>query len=597
MTIITSRARPRKTTRAPVIALLLRYCARRDSTRPSTCATMLRSPRASGRASTFFAVHAVPRSSALPTAPGARSWSGTATSPTSESTASPSRWTGMMRLSSGPRRKTTESTESSEKKNHWNQPAVWGLSRTARPTAIAESPKKKTKKAPGVNASDASSASPSTSHSHHDIGRGVYSPTAAGSSREQPSILGARTGPGQHTQQEDEPRYPEQVRPDRGGRHEEVETSGEREEDGEDVPVARGERREHPVEEPVLPARHAPAARLRRVAPADHCERTQDAHEQRRQQRPPRGVARAGDAAGDPCQDRDVHDRVPRHVEPVAEARLGEAEARELAVRAVEHPRDLEQDHRRHHRRHAGHAEKEAPCDPERDAGHRDGVRRDGRAEEETGERPRQVAEEAVQVAVTRVLEGAQEGLLEPGAPRAPERSGAGAKPWPAVLGNQRSRRNPHARAVRFDLEHLPGSGARLEVAHQGRIDDRPRADHEAERIVGRRGERRSGPERAADARVGRRHERPDERATFHPGALQRQDGAHEERHARHRTERIARLGHDDRLADGRRAGHGSMRGSTSRSARATSSGKSISVHGIPSTRSKPTTTRSSSSG
>src|SRR6266851_4289725 len=42
---------------------------------------------------------------------------------------------------------------------------------------------------------------------------------------------------------------------------------------------------------------------------------------------------------------------------------------------------------------------------------------------------------------------------------------------------------------------------------------------------------------------------------------------------------------------------HCSMRGSTSRSARATSSGKSISVHGMPSTRSKPTTTRSSSSG
>src|SRR5205809_423799 len=354
MTMITSRARPTKTTRAPVITLLLRYCARRDSTSPSTCATMLRSPRASGRASTFFAVHAVPRSSALPTAPGARSWSGTATSPTSESTASPSRWTGMMRLSSGPRRKTTESTESSEKRNNWNQPAVWGSSRTARPTAIAESPKKKTKKAPGVNASDASSASPSTSHSHHDIGRGVYSPTAAGSSREQPSILGARTGPGQHTQQEDEPRHPEQVCPDRGGRHEEVETSGEREEDGEDVPVARGERREHPVEEPVIPPRHAPAARLGRVAPADHRERTHDAQEQHPEQRPARGAPGPRDAPGDPRQHRDVHHGVPRHVEPVAEARLGEAEARELAVRAIEHPRDLEQDDRRHHRRHAG---------------------------------------------------------------------------------------------------------------------------------------------------------------------------------------------------------------------------------------------------
>src|SRR5205823_13237183 len=264
MTTITSRARPRKTTRAPVMALLLRYCARRDSTSPSTCATMLRSPRASARASTFFAVHAKPRSSALPTAPGARSSSGTATSPTSASTAMPSRRTGMMRLKSGPRRKATERTESSEKRNHWNQPGMWGPSHTARPTAIAERPKKKTKKAPGVNASDASSASPSTSHSHHDIGRGVYSPTAAGSSREQPSILGARTGPGQHTQQEDEPRYPEQVCPDRGGRHEEVETPGEREDDGEDVPVAGREGREHAVEEPVLPRRHAPAARLGR---------------------------------------------------------------------------------------------------------------------------------------------------------------------------------------------------------------------------------------------------------------------------------------------------------------------------------------------
>src|SRR3989475_2317410 len=283
MTMITSRARPTKTTRAPVITLLLRYCARRDSTSPSTCATMLRSPRASGRASTFFAVHAEPRSSALPTAPGARSWSGTATSPTSASTARPSRRTGMMRLKSGPRRKTTERTESSEKRNHWNQPGVWGPSRTARPTAMAERPKKKTKKAPGVKASDASNASPSSSHSHHVIGGGVYSPGAAGSSREQPSIL----GPAQHAQQEDEPRDPEQVCPDRGGRHQQVEASGEREDHGEDVPVARGERREHPVEEPVLPPPDTRAARLGRVAPADHRERTQDTQEQRREQRPP----------------------------------------------------------------------------------------------------------------------------------------------------------------------------------------------------------------------------------------------------------------------------------------------------------------------
>src|SRR5438093_45357 len=287
----TSRARPTKTTRAPVIALLLRYCARRDSTRPSTWVTTLRSPRASGRASTFFAVHAVPRSSALPTAPGARSSRGTATSPTSVSTARPSRRTGMMRLKSGARRKATERTESSEKRNHWNQPGMWGPSHTARPTAIAERPKKKTKKARGVNASDASSASPSTSHSHHDIGRGVDSPTAAGP-----------------------------------------------------------------------------------------------------------------DATAAPPQEREVHDPAPRHVEPAAEARLGEAEARELAVRAVEDPRDLEEHDRRHHRRHAGHTEEEAPRDPERDADDRDGVRRDGRADEETGERPRQVAEEAVQVAVARVL-------------------------------------------------------------------------------------------------------------------------------------------------------------------------------------------------
>ncbi len=46
---------------------------------------------------------------------------------------------------------------------------MWGPSHTARPTAIAERPKKKTKKVPGVNASDASSASPSTNHSHHAI--------------------------------------------------------------------------------------------------------------------------------------------------------------------------------------------------------------------------------------------------------------------------------------------------------------------------------------------------------------------------------------------------------------------------------------------
>src|SRR5207253_218050 len=330
MTMITSRARPTKTTRAPVITLHLRYCARRDSTSPSTCATMLRSPRASGRPSTCCAVHAEPRSSALPTAPGARSWSGTATSPTSASTARPSRRTGMMRLKSGPRRNTTERTESSEKRSHWNQPGVWGPSRTARPTAMAERPKKKTKKAPGVKASDASSASPSSSHNHHDIGRGVYSPPAPGSSREQPSIL----GPAQHAQQEDKPRDPEQVCPDRGGRHQQVEASGEREDHGEDVPVARGERREHPVEELVLPRRHPPPARDPSVRAVEHRRGLEkgDRHHDRRH---------AGDAeeeaARDPERDADHRDgvRCDRRAEEEARERPRQAAAEQAVQVAV----------------------------------------------------------------------------------------------------------------------------------------------------------------------------------------------------------------------------------------------------------------------
>src|SRR5207245_8834942 len=100
---------------------------------------------------------------------GAGSSRGAASGATGASTARPSGRTGMMRLSGEPRRKATERTESSEKRNHWNQPGMWWPSHTARPTAIADRPKKKTKKVPGVNASDASSAIPSTNHSHHAI--------------------------------------------------------------------------------------------------------------------------------------------------------------------------------------------------------------------------------------------------------------------------------------------------------------------------------------------------------------------------------------------------------------------------------------------
>ena len=57
-------------------------------------------------------------------------------------------------------------------------------------------------------------------------------------------------------------------------------------------------------------------------------------------------------------------------------------------------------------------------------------------------------------------------------------------------------------------------------------------------------------------------------------------------------------VGEDDRLADGlAHATRPPRRGRISRSARTTSSGKSISVHGSPSTRSNPTSTRASSSG
>src|SRR5262249_14334241 len=99
------------------------------------------------------------------------------------------------------------------------------------------------------------------------------------------------------------------------------------------------------------------------------------------------------------------------------------------------------------------------------------------------------------------------------------------------------------------------------------------------------------------DAVVGRRSQRADERAALDAAALEREDRPHEERLASDRTERVPAARHEDRLADRSGIHHRPSRGRTARSARRTAWGKSISVHGIPSMRSKPTWTRARSSG
>ena len=156
-----------------------------------------------------------------------------------------------------------------------------------------------------------------------------------GRSRNAPGEIGplwVLSSPTQHPYQQDEDGEPEYLRPDRGRRHEEVEPAGEREGDHEHVPVAGGELRENAVEEPILPRRHAPAARLGLLAPRDDGEGAEHAGEEKRERRPARDAARARQSRHDAAEERHVHDGVAGDVEPVAEARLGEAEPRQLAV-------------------------------------------------------------------------------------------------------------------------------------------------------------------------------------------------------------------------------------------------------------------------
>ena len=204
--------------------------------------------------------------------------------------------------------------------------------------------------------------------------------------------------------------------------------------------------------------------------------------------------------------------------------------------------------------------------------------------------------QDAVQVAVARVLEAAEQRPLDDprGGGCREEHAGPRRRRYAAVRRHEYARCDAHPRPVVLELENLSRPGAGLNVAHERGIDHRPRADHEAKRAVGRGAHRRGRAERHADARVGGRC-RPDQRQALDPRPLEHEDGADEERDTRHRARRVAGLRDHERLADGTR--HEPMRGSTSRSARSMSSGKSISVQGIPSTRSKPTATRASRSG
>src|SRR6185295_8693235 len=93
------------------------------------------------------------------------------------------------------------------------------------------------------------------------------------------------------------------------------------------------------VEDAVLPGRGPRAARLRLIAPGDRRERPDDAERQRDEGRRAGTVPAEAEVEHDAAEKRRVDHRVAGDVEQVPEARLGEAEPRDLPVDAVEHAR------------------------------------------------------------------------------------------------------------------------------------------------------------------------------------------------------------------------------------------------------------------
>src|SRR5262245_7791034 len=586
MTKSARAASTRKTISAPD-SMSVSYSARSQSVSPSTRVTLPRSPRRSARWSALRAFHAVPRSSALPSWPGGRSSSTSASCPTRVSTVAATSGPEAIQRSRRPRSGTSATSDTTVKRHHWSHGGSARPVQASAPTTIAPMPKKRKKKPPGVRTSPPSRPRPSTTQSHHAMRAGQR-------------IHGSRSlsnsGAPEDAQEDRERDDPEHLRANRGGGHEDVEPPGERERDREEVPVPRRQRGQDAVEDAVLPAGHPPAARLALVAPGDHAEGAGDADQQERDGWPSGPVARAGDAEGDAGENGHVDEGVTDDVEPVPEPRLGEAQACELTVGAVEDRPGLEQPDGGEHGREAGAPEQQPAGDAEHDARERDSVRRERRAEKDARQRPRQATvDQAIEVPVARILERAEERALEPGAAGLAEGPGRRPHPGAALACHVRAGSHADAGAVVLDDDHLTGTNPPLELPHEGGIDDGARPDHEPEGLVGGRRERGYVDQRAQDAAVMRRRKGSDERAALDPGALERENGPDEERLPRDGTERIARLGHDDRLAD-RGLGH-HRRGRTWHRACSTSSGKSISVHGMPSTRSNPTSVRARSSG
>src|SRR5262245_51859352 len=134
---------------------------------PSTRSTRQRRPRASVSGLSCRTDHAVPRSSAFPTAPGGTSSSSTATSPTNPTTAVASG--DCSHASRRRRNSSSEPTESSEKRSNWNQTGSVSPKPARAPTTSAPRPKNRMKKPPGVSISKPRRPRPASSQTHHSI--------------------------------------------------------------------------------------------------------------------------------------------------------------------------------------------------------------------------------------------------------------------------------------------------------------------------------------------------------------------------------------------------------------------------------------------
>src|SRR5262245_132180 len=178
MTTTTSPASTSITRSAPVM-VVPPHSGRTCSISPSTRSTTQRRPRGNGSAPSWRTDQAVPRSSALPTAPGGRSSSRIATSPISPpvTAASPD---ARNRSTRRRRKSTSELTDSTEKRSHWSHAGPRSPTPASAPTTSAAMPKKTTKKPPGVRTSIPSNPRPRRTHPHHVMRGGHRIPRPAG---------------------------------------------------------------------------------------------------------------------------------------------------------------------------------------------------------------------------------------------------------------------------------------------------------------------------------------------------------------------------------------------------------------------------------